>query len=113
VVENHFDRSVEVAFDSGKLIPTAGKSLPGSLVTFEPVELTIAPRGEAVVSAAVTITPDFVVGQTYTATIRLSGSQAKEIRFSLTILPPAGTAKVSGQALKTKPPANRRRRSSR
>jgi hypothetical protein len=113
-VENHFDRTVEVAFESGELIPSAGKSLPGSLVTFEPTELTIAPRGETVVYAAVTITPDFVVGQTYTTTIRLFGSQGKEIGFSLTILPPNGVAKVSRQPLKkTKTPAKRRRRSSR
>jgi hypothetical protein len=100
-VENHFDLAIEVAFDSDKLIPSKGKSLPGSLVTFEPGELTIAPRGEAVVQAAVTITPDFVIGQTYTTTIRLSGYQTKEIGFSVTILPP------------TKPPATRRRRSTR
>jgi hypothetical protein len=103
-VENHFDRAVEIAFVSRKLIPSSGKSLPGTLVTFEPVELTIAPRREAVVYAAVTITPDFVIGQTYTTTILLSGSQAKEIGFSLTILPPLK---------KTEPPAQPRRRSSR
>ena len=103
-VENHFDRDVAVAFDCGELIPSTGKSLPGSLVTVEPADLAIAPRGEAVVQAAVTITPDFVLGQTYTTTIRLSGSQAKEIGFSLTILPPLK---------KMKPRAKRRRRSSR
>jgi hypothetical protein len=113
-VENHFDRAVEVAFDSGELIPSVGKSLPGSLVTFEPGELAIAPRGEAVVHAVVTITPEFVIGRTYTTTIRLSGSQAKEIGFSLIILLPEAKAKVSRQPLKkTKQPAKQRRRSSR
>jgi hypothetical protein len=113
-VENHFDRAVEVAFDSGELIPFAGKSLPGALVKFEPGELAIAPRGEAVVDAAVTITPDFVIGQTYTTTIRLSGTQAKEVGFSLTVLPPVAAAKPSRQPRKaTKPRAKRRRRSSR
>ena len=103
-VENHFERDVEVAFDCDELIPSTGKSFPGSLVTFEPADLAIAPRGEAVVYAAVTITPDFLIGQTYTTTIRLSGSQAKEIGFSLTILP---TLK------RTKPRAKPGRRSSR
>jgi hypothetical protein len=108
-VENHFDRDVEVAFDSGELIPSVGKSLPGSLVTLEPAELAIAPRGEAVVYAAVTITRDFVVGQTYTTTIRLFGSQVKEIGFWLTILRAHATAKVSRQPLKKKKPAAKRR----
>ncbi|MGH3116969.1 MAG: hypothetical protein ACRDQ2_07610 [Gaiellales bacterium] len=113
-VENHFDRPLEVAFESGDLIPGSGASLPGSLVTFEPDKLRIAPRGEAVVQAAVTITPDFIVGQTYAATIRLLGFQPKEVGFSLTILPPHEAAKHSDPLLKeTKSADKRRKRSSR
>jgi hypothetical protein len=41
-----------------------------------------------VVQATVAITTDFEVGQTYTATIRLVGYEAKEVGLSVTVLPP-------------------------
>jgi hypothetical protein len=88
-VENHFDRPLEVAFEAGDLVPLVGPPLPGSLVGFEPAALTLAPRSQAAVQVAVTITREFVAGQTYATTIRLLGFQAKEIGLSLTVHPPA------------------------
>jgi hypothetical protein len=89
VIENHFDRSISVTFDASDLVPSAGPPLPASLISFEPSTLVIAPRGQSVVQTSVTITSDFVVGQTYTATIRLLGFEAKEVGLSVTILAPA------------------------
>lgn len=114
LVENHFDRPLDVAFESGDLIPATGASLPAALIAFEPAMLAIAPRGQAVVQAAVTITRDFVVGQTYTTTIRLLGFHPKEVGLSVTVLPPAEAAEPSGPPPKqTKPADKRRARSSR
>lgn len=92
MIENHFDRPLSVTFESAELIPAAGPALPASLVSFEPATLVIAPREQRVVQAAVTITTGFVVGQTYTTTIRLLGFEAKEMGLSVFILPPAEAA---------------------
>ncbi len=89
VIENHFDRPISVTFDASDLVPSAGPPLPASVISFEPSTLVIAPRGQSVVKTTVTITSDFIVGQTYTTTIRLLGFEAKEIGLSVTILPPA------------------------
>ena len=109
VVENHFDRAFAVTLQCGDLIPVTGKALPASLVAFEPAKLVIASRGQAVIQAAVAITNDFVVGQTYTTTIRLLGFQAKEVGLSVTVLPPAEAAKPSGPPPKRSKPAKKRR----
>ena len=87
-IENHFDRPLAVAFQSTDLISKTGTSLPASLVSFEPATLVVEQRGEGVVQATVAITTDFEVGQTYTATIRLVGYEAKEVGLSVTVLPP-------------------------
>jgi hypothetical protein len=98
VVENHFDNPLAVTVECGELVPATGRSLPASLVTFERATLVIAPREKEVIRAAVAITSDFVVGQTYTTTIRLLGFQGKEVALSITVLPPAEAAKPSARA---------------
>jgi hypothetical protein len=88
VLENFFDRPVAVTFEAADLVPDTGPPLPGSLVSLEPAPLVIPPRGQAVAQAAVSITPDFLVGQTYITTIRLLGFEAKEVGLSVTVLHP-------------------------
>jgi hypothetical protein len=95
LLENRFDQPHAITFECADLTPVTGPPLPGSLVTFEPAPLTIPPRGQAVVQAAVSITPDFVVGQTYTTTIRLLGFEAKELGLSITVLPSANPGAAS------------------
>jgi hypothetical protein len=95
LLENRFDQPHAVAFECAELTPKTGPPLPASLVNFEPATLTIPPRGQAVVQAAVSITPDFVVGQTYTTTIRLLGFEAKELSLSITVLPSANPGATS------------------
>jgi hypothetical protein len=89
VLENYFDRPLVVTFESADLIPETGPPLPAALISFEPATHEIPPRGQVVIQAAVSITPDFVVGQTYTTTIRLLGFEAKEVGLSVTVLPSA------------------------
>ena len=114
LLENHFDRPLDVTFECGDLVPTTGPSLPASLVTFEPAPLSIGPRAQAVVQTVVTITPDFVVGQTYITVIRLLGLYAKEVGLSVTVRPPAEAAEPSGlPPTKAEPADKRRARSSR
>jgi hypothetical protein len=113
VIENHFDHPLAITFESTELVATAGPSLPASLVSFEPATLLIAPRGQGTVQVAVTITTDFVVGQTYTTAIRLVGFDAKQVGLSVTILPQQGTPSQAAPSPKqrksTKKPRSRPR----
>jgi hypothetical protein len=80
-------------------------------VGFEPAALVVAPRAQAIVQATVTITTDFVVGQTYTTTIRPLGFEAKQLGLSLVVLPPADDIVPSGQSPRTTEIAKRKKRS--
>jgi hypothetical protein len=88
-VENHFNHPLAITFECAELKSASGQSLPAARVEFEPANLTIPPRGEAVAQVAVPITRDFVVGQTYKTTIHLLGFDKKEVGLSITILAPA------------------------
>jgi hypothetical protein len=85
-VDNEYDSPVQVSFAVSALTPPTGKVLPGSHVTLDPVHLTIGPRSSLMVKATVDITEDFIVGQTYTGTIRIVGFQAPDITVQVTVL---------------------------
>lgn len=103
MVENRYDRPLEVGFHAGELAADGGAPLPGTLVEFEPATVSLAPRSEAVVQAAVTITDAFAVGETYRTTIRLMGYQARDVALTISVLPPE---KEAGPA--TRPAARKR-----
>jgi hypothetical protein len=96
MLENHYDRLLGVTFESSDLIPQNGPLQSASHVGFEPGKLELPPGRQAEVRVIVSITPDFAVGQTYTATIRLLGFEAKEMGLSVTVLPPAGASEFAG-----------------
>jgi hypothetical protein len=96
VIENLFSEPLAVTFESTALMPRDGPVLPASLVHFDPPTLSIEPRGQGIARIAVAITDEFLVGQTYTATIRPLGFGAKEIAFSLVILPETMERSVQG-----------------
>jgi hypothetical protein len=110
-VENHFDHPLAITFECADLTPASGQSLPAALVEFEPANLMIPPHGEAVAQVAVVITRDFVVGQTYTTTIRLLGFDKKEVGLSITILPPVEIPNSSPPLKQAKRKKTRRRSS--
>jgi len=88
MVENQYDRPVDVSFQAGPLAGSGtGRTLPASLVSFEPTSLVVPARGRAVGTAELEVGPDFVVGETYRTTIRVIGFEAREIGLALTILP--------------------------
>jgi len=99
IVENQYNAPLDISFEAGELITSVAPSLPSSHIAFEPATLTLDPQKKAVVIALIDISKAFVVGQTYTSTIRVLGFQGKEVRLVLTILPPAKTA---GLARETK-----------
>ena len=109
VVENQFDRPLAVSVECDELMPRTGAPVPASLVTFEPASMTIAPHGQGMVQVAIAVTKAFEVGQTYSSTIRLLGFQDKEVRLSLTVLPPADKVAPAKRSVR-KPPVKRRKR---
>jgi hypothetical protein len=92
MVENNFDRPFAVTLECDDLKPSNGPALPASSVAFEPATLLIPPNGQGVVQASVSITADFLVGETYTTTIRLLGLQARQVGLAVRVLPAADKA---------------------
>ena len=111
VIENHFDNPLDVSFECDDLTPASGKSLPATLVVFEPSRLAIPSRGQAVGQVAIALTTEFVVGETYSSTIRLLGFQGKEIGLYVTVLPPAEETGPANEPA-AQPQTRRRGRSS-
>jgi hypothetical protein len=95
-VENEYDCPVQVSFAVSGLTPAQGSPLPATHVTLDPVRLIIGPRASLLVAATLDITEDFVVGQTYTATIRVVGFRASDILLQVTVLGPRGRANSRG-----------------
>ena len=93
VVENNFDRPFDITAECDELRPAEGPPLPASLVSFDPPSQAIPARAEGTVSASVSITPEFLVGETYTTTIRLLGLPTREVGLSVTVLAPSDPAK--------------------
>lgn len=87
LVENQYDRPLDVGFQATELVPGSGPALPAALLAFEPPTVTLAPRSDAVVHAAATITEEFAIGETYRTTIRLLGYQAREVGVTIAVLP--------------------------
>lgn len=106
LVENSYDQAVDVSFRADALVSAGHPDLPGTLVTFEPARLSILPRGSAVATAVVDVGSDFVLGATYTSTVRLLGFEGRALRLSLAVAPAAARpapararpAKVRGAA---------------
>jgi hypothetical protein len=100
VVENQHKTPLDISFEAGELIATDSPPLPSSHVAFEPATLTLDPQKKAVVFVLINISQAFLVGKTYTSTIRVLGFQGQEVRLALTILPPM---KKSALKQKAKP----------
>jgi hypothetical protein len=86
LIENLFDRPLDVSFECDDLTTDRGQSLSRSHVTFEPTTLTIPSREQAIGQVAVTIGKEFAAGETYRTTVRLLGFQAKELGLSVSVL---------------------------
>jgi hypothetical protein len=111
LVENQYDRSLDVSFEAEPLAPGSGPSLPGSLVSFDPATITLPSRGQAVAQAVVELTEDFVVGETYTTALNVLGFQAPPVRLAITVLPPAAArgARARPTEIETPQPVRRAR----
>ena len=111
MIENLFDRQLEVSFECDDLQTDAGQSLSRSHVLFEPATLTIPAHEQAAGQVAVKIDKAFATDATYRTTIRLLGFPAKELGLSVSVLaPPEPDAapqprRKPARAAKRRPPA--------
>lgn len=94
VVENQYNSPLDISFEASDLTAATAPALPASRIAFEPAALKLDPRQKAVIMALVDISSAFVVGKTYSSTIRVIGFQGQEVRLRLTILPPAEKGEV-------------------
>ena len=100
LVENQYDQAVDVSFRADPLSASGQPDLPAGHITFEPSRLSILPKGSAVATAVVEVTPEFAVGASYSSTVRLLGFEGRSLRLALSVAPPA--------AGRTRPPKVRR-----
>lgn len=111
MIENLFDRQLDVSFECDDLKTDTGQSLSSSHVLFEPATLTIPAHEQAVGQVAVKIDKEFAAGASYRTTIRLLGFPAKELGLSVNVLAPPEPAVVPqarrkpARAAKKRPPA--------
>lgn len=85
LVENSYDQAVDVSFRADALVSPGHDDLPATHIDFEPARLSILPRGSAVATAVVDITPEFAAGATYTSTVRLLGFEGKALRLAVAV----------------------------
>jgi hypothetical protein len=88
LVENQYDRGLEVAFEAEPLVPRNGPPLPARLISFEPATLVLPPHGQAVANAHIKLTSDFTVGETYSTALHVLGFQCPPVHVAITVLAP-------------------------
>jgi hypothetical protein len=98
LVENAYERALDVSFEAEPLVPTSGVAVAAKHISFEPDHVTIPPKGQAVVQAAVDISAAFTPGETYRTTLRLIGFHAKTVRLAVTVKPPVPDASAPGES---------------
>jgi hypothetical protein len=93
LVENQYDRGLDVSFEADPLVPKNGSPLPGSLISFEPAMLVLPPHGQAVAEARVKLTSDFTVGETYSTALHVLGFQCPPVQLEITVQAPKKAAR--------------------
>jgi hypothetical protein len=98
LLENSTTETVSVSFAAGQLVSTQGETRSAELIRFDPPTLTLEPRAQRIIQVSVEVSREFQVGETYLATIKIVGLQAREVVLRLTILPaPAASDKAGGR----------------
>ncbi len=85
LLENHYDRTLDVTFDVEPFRAPGRPELPADLVALDPAQVAIPAKGQTVVHAAVDLGDSFSLGVTYATVIRLVGYDAKSMRLSVRV----------------------------
>lgn len=85
LLENKYDRNVDVTFEVSDLGAEGRPAIPGSLVKVEPEAVTLPPRGQAVIRLEIAVGDIFAPGESYFGTLRTAGFETRHIRIRLDV----------------------------
>jgi hypothetical protein len=88
LLENHYDRALDVAFEAEPFRAAGRPELPAALLVLDPATVTIPARGQTIVHAVVDLVDAFAAGVTYATVIRLIGYEAKAMRLAVRVTEP-------------------------
>lgn len=86
LLENHYDRVLDVAFEVEPFTAPDHPPMPTSLLTLDPPVLQLPAKGQAIVHAYVELADGFVTGAIYSTIIRISGFDARSMRLSVRVV---------------------------
>jgi hypothetical protein len=109
-VDNQYDCPVQVSFGLGALTAAQAPPIPAARIALDPVSLVIGPQASQIVDVTIDITEEFVVGQTYTTTVRVVGFRAPDILVHLAVLGPNEQSNAAQEVARTKRPVTRKRK---
>jgi hypothetical protein len=87
LVQNQYDRCVDVSFAADPPTTAAGAPVPASTISFEPRTLALPPGGQLVVRATVAVTEDFTEGQVYATALHVRDLPAPPLPVELRVGP--------------------------
>ena len=96
VVENRYDRLVEVAFRASPLVAPGRPEVPAPPVSFEPARLHLGAGASGVATAVVEVVPELVPGATYSTTVEMVGYEGRRLGVALTVREAEPTARRAG-----------------
>jgi hypothetical protein len=85
LLENFYDRALDVTFDVEPFRAPDRPALPASLLAVDPTTLQLPAKGQAVVHAVVDLVDAFAPEVTYATVIRLAGYDARTMRLSVKV----------------------------
>lgn len=85
LLENKYDRSIDVAFEMSDLTSEGGAVIPGAFVSIDPASVTLSPRGQAVIRISIEVGDLLTEGVSYLGMLRASGFETRQIRIRLQV----------------------------
>ena len=84
-LENNRSAPISIGFEITPFVSESGNSIVSAEVVFDPPSLELKPAQEARIELVLAITPQFVPGNTYMATVTVKGLDATQILLRLNV----------------------------
>ena len=85
LLDNNYDRSLNVSFEMGDLLAEGRSPIPGSEVQVEPTTITVPGKGQAVARIGVVIGSQFAPGASYFGQLRTVGIETGHIQVRIEV----------------------------
>jgi hypothetical protein len=85
MLENKFDRPLELHFEMSDLSSDAGPAISGAIMAIEPEHVTVPPHGQKIIRLSLTIGEMFLPGARYFASLLTAGFEARRIGVRLDV----------------------------